>query len=1073
VSVPAAPTTPPPLSVSRPLRLSATPSQPRSERNEEQAVSHTAQRSVVDVADVKEAEEELVAYAMQPSLFAAQSTPPRTGVSGVDREVSSNTVVSFTSVAPQASVHPLQQQQQQSPPPHLDRENPASAPPSDIVAPTSASAPASTPVVAEAAAAAAVIVPPSSVSPPDSFLDADGTLPSLSDIVAADGATIAPAPLEEKEEGEEDVPARHPPRHRDKQQLQSPIKDETPLLSRLRSPTPDGPALERETVVAPPEALPLNSPLERPRPSQSSVDEPPPRAVREESPPSQPGSHPKARSTTARPPSTPPAAPSQRTHPANASQPPAAKPTASYRGHGARRAASDDSNDDEATLFFREPPRGVVREVVAPTISAAAPTTPDVDDADDGTHLTDGGESRVEVGLLDNDFVLPSSKGVAHTAAATTLFPPPRTPTVPAGQTQAAAPNGRQEEEVSHSAPQDHTPLEANLPTHRVAQRSNSPSDLAKATKDESAGAATLAVSNKDEVAKKRGKARSRSPRSRRVIDEDDEPSLQFTAPPQPRPLPPPTSLPRPASAARVELEADKDFRSTAACVSAAASHETSPRLASLPSVVATPTETGPSAVTPTAPAEQQEGGPAHRPLHQPRRPNPTDAAPRLAVGDGSVAPPRLQRSASPSASPSSAATPLADPSATGLAGPLGSHADVPTRPTLRTWSSADRPVVTDLTPALPEPQRTSPASRAAFAAASSATSPTSAAADARTVTPLASVLITADSVLDRAAAPHETDEEVETIDVRSRTATPNRASCHAPTPVVAADDDVEVTTAPRTEAGSTSAGSKININASQQTPGNPPKSESLDTPPSPSSSSPWQLQQHQDSVTVLPAVEVSAVSDAISQSSSGIGLPHDVRNDNISSLSMSMSQPADPLPASPGQPQGPPGRAGGRESRSGGTSPRRVGQGGSGSEEPAPLPTVNVDAPESNTLGLPRRASPHPAPSSNLSMEPLQLPRGSSTPIAADAVSSLPSSSRSRSGQSLVHSRSNSTLNNSPNSEAAAKRREDVTRILERIRAKRVQEQKSGAGTPTTATVASPTSFSRHESEDPLLAEE
>jgi hypothetical protein len=133
----------------------------------------------------------------------------------------------------------------------------------------------------------------------------------------------------------------------------------------------------------------------------------------------------------------------------------------------------------------------------------------------------------------------------------------------------------------------------------------------------------------------------------------------------------------------------------------------------------------------------------------------------------------------------------------------------------------------------------------------------------------------------------------------------------------------------------------------------------------------------------------------------------------------------------------------------------------------------VNVDAPESNTLGLPRRASPHPAPSSNLSMEPLQLPRGSSTPIAADAVSSLPSSSRSRSGQSLVHSRSNSTLNNSPNSEAAAKRREDVTRILERIRAKRVQEQKSGAGTPTTATVASPTSFSRHESEDPLLAEE
>lgn len=241
--------------------------------------------------------------------------------------------------------------------------------------------------------------------------------------------------------------------------------------------------------------------------------------------------------------------------------------------------------------------------------------------------------------------------------------------------------------------------------------------------------------------------------------------------------------------------------------------------------------------------------------------------------------------------------------------------------------------------------------------------------------------------------------------------------------------------------------GRRLLSGATTATPGSPPKSESIEPDSSPRSG------QLHDSGLKVP-------------SSAGIGLPRAVHNDSIGSFSMSVSQPADPLPAAPGQPRELRGRAG--ESRSGNTSPRRVEQSGAGRSGPAPLPTVNVDAPESNTLGL-RRASPN---ISDAQPQP-PLSRENSTAVVTDAISSLPPSPRSRSGQSALNSRSNSTANNSSDSDAALKRREDVSRILERIRAKKEKGQRSGVGTPTTETAASPSSSSRQGSEDPSFTME
>ncbi|KAL7696208.1 hypothetical protein NQL31_005645 [Lotmaria passim] len=889
-------TPPPPPSVSRPLRLSTTPSQPQSETREEHEASSAARRSVVDAGAVENT--------LRFNLLAAPFTPLRASPSGVDCNTSSITVVSSPSVTPQVSQHPFQRhtplhsQLQQRQPPGPETEQTMTPVQPTAVQQTEAS------LMLQPANKKVAVGRPPPTPPPTSFLDGDTTLPSVSDIVPSEKA-VPPTEVEEIATA----------------QQQGVPRDATPDAPRAQPP--------HDTVIVVVDPLLLQSPLERPRPSQSSADEPPPRVVREESQPSQPGSHPKARSTTARPPPSPPAPrhdkpKSSNTHPTMSGQ--------RSRDHAVgHRAASDDSNDDEATLFFREPPpRDTVQEVDVSVSAAAPPPSSSSHEAvaeDDTLHSAEP-TSRVAVDLLSGDFMMPSRQSSGTRSAATAA-------------TAKASPRETAEKEAE------------------------------------------------------RKQERSRSPQTRRVVDDndDDEPSLQFSAPPLPLP---PQKLPRPVALPHAELE--EEHHSNSNSYTYATSHEVSLGLVSPVSASVTPTTeheppTDQSVLQAAQQQQQQQSGPAHRPLHRPRRPQPTDAGLSLSSmssGGSGVAPPRLQRSAS--ASPSASA-PLVGSAAPGSAGPQSSgRADMPGQ---SSKSSSLERTPQSATPALAEPQRASPASRPDVAGTqqqqqcpSSSTAAAAAAAAAVTEEPT-------EEKEEEAPLAEMEEEEVETLDTRSRTATPNRAASR---PVMSA------------AAGEMSRAFE---------------------------------EEEMAATTVLLAAE----------------------NGTIESFSMGVSQPADPLPAAPDQSRSLPGRTG--ESRSGGTSPRRVVQGGSGSSEPAPLPTVNVDAPELNTMWL-RRASPKPAALPDVSDGVPPLPRGASTPVVTEAISSLPSSLRSRSTQSSARSPSSSTLNNSPPSEAAARRREDVTRILERIRAKREQEQKFGAAIPVTATAASPTSSSRYESEDP-----
>ncbi|TPP39982.1 hypothetical protein CGC21_25680 [Leishmania donovani] len=170
--------------------------------------------------------------------------------------------------------------------------------------------------------------------------------------------------------------------------------------SRLRSPTPNRvPAVWAEMHAE--EDL-ITSPVERPKPSQSFADEPPPRVVCDgNTQPVHLGSRPKDRSTTARPSSTP--------HPGSLSGTrygfeagDGEKTVAPPRHTGRlRRGASDESNDNEATLFFREPPRGEVQEV------AAEPTSIPLQKQHSG----------VAVDLLSDGFAISSRRAPAAAVA--------------------------------------------------------------------------------------------------------------------------------------------------------------------------------------------------------------------------------------------------------------------------------------------------------------------------------------------------------------------------------------------------------------------------------------------------------------------------------------------------------------------------------------------------------------------------------------------------------------------------------------------------------------------------------
>ncbi|KPI84308.1 hypothetical protein ABL78_6631 [Leptomonas seymouri] len=985
----AVPLTPPPPSVSRPLRLSTTPSQPQSEVNEERETSSVEPQSAPDMG---------AGDTIHSIIINTRSTPLRGSVSEIDREASSTTGVSSPSLTPQASDQTLQKQLQQS----LqceEAEMTASLPPSVTTETVSITMRAPT----------AVVTPSSSTQRAATLIDTDTAVPSVSGIASYGEEGIHPT---HPEGTTKQLSAPHTPKHQ-----QNHLKDDTPLLSRLRSPTPDGPSLRHELLMtAAPDAL-MSSPLGCPPPSQSFVDEPPPRAVQEESQPLRTGSYPKDRSTTARPPSSPPA----RLH--NTRSEPGIKGRDvknANSGHGTRRAASDNSSDDEATSVFRDPPPGSVREVL-PVAGAAAPPLTHGPHSE-GTVTSAEAEPRVAVHLLRDDFVMPSQRA----GTATALEP------------KATVANANAEEP---GAPAQRTPTEADLSAHALPLSSS----LSKGESTATGSAVSNAGGGKS-------KERSRTPRSRRVVDDDDEPSLQFSAPP-PLPMHPllsPATLPRPANIACVGPETDKNASSL--------SHEATLCSTSLPRASAASTDREPSTFSPTTQIMQPHRGPANRQLHHPRLPQSIDAGPSLSATCGGVAAPRLQRSAS--ASPAGPA-PLAGPSAPGPAGLVGSRPDLARRSVPS--SSVDGPNM-GVTPMLAEPQRISKASRSDMTTAPSSAAGVAEPDPARTSPASA-----------RVSTGGFEEEEVEVLGERSATATPNRATSRdyqavrvnsalqAPerATVLAAEDDLTGSDSQiSTNALHEMTSHHLSSDAATATPGSPLRSEKRDTPSS---------QPYQKELSVGPAAVVAAAASLQSlprpRSSTGIGLPHTGNSDTIGSFSMGMSQPADPLPAAPGQPRELPGRA--AESRSGATSSRLAAQQrGLGSSEPAPLPTVNVDAPESNTLGL-RRASPMPAASPTLSDAPL-IARKSSTPAVTDVATSTSSSVRSRSGQTEAHNHSDSAA-----SGAGTKRREEVARILERIRVKREQELKPEADSPTTATAASLTSSLRHDSEDASFTEE
>ncbi|KAG5493826.1 hypothetical protein JKF63_01658 [Porcisia hertigi] len=292
-----------------------------------------------------------------------------------------------------------------------------------------------------------------------------GVDPDMSSIKIVPSPSMSPQMFQQQTETQKQAPRPH----ESMRETQASI----PLLhSRLRSPTPDqlpAMSLEIDTNVAL-----ITNPIEQLRTPELFVDEPLPRLGSEEyRQPVHLGSQPKDRSTTARPSSTPHPGPhsvTRRSHKAGDGEESAAP---LRQGDRRRRDASNDSNEDEATLFFRDPPRGEVQEVT----SKPTPASPK------------GQHSQVKVDLLRDDLLMSSRKTLAE---ATTSAP-------------ASSLSSQRSSVVEEEA------------------------DVEERDPCAGAPAAPLSLSHQSSLKQSHTAA---SPRSRSV--DDNEPSLSFSAPPPP-----------------------------------------------------------------------------------------------------------------------------------------------------------------------------------------------------------------------------------------------------------------------------------------------------------------------------------------------------------------------------------------------------------------------------------------------------------------------------------------------------------------------------------------------------------
>ncbi|CAJ1992407.1 hypothetical protein conserved [Leishmania donovani] len=702
--------------------------------------------------------------------------------------------------------------------------------------------------------------------------------------------------------------------------------------SRLRSPTPNRvPAVWAEMHAE--EDL-ITSPVERPKPSQSFADEPPPRVVCDgNTQPVHLGSRPKDRSTTARPSSTP--------HPGSLSGTrygfeagDGEKTVAPPRHTGRlRRGASDESNDNEATLFFREPPRGEVQEV------AAEPTSIPLQKQHSG----------VAVDLLSDGFAISSRRAPAAAVA------PAQDVSVSPDHTSVI-----EEEEAD---------LEERVPSAGAAAKRLSLHLESPLKGVQSAASSVPAVTRgtlKDSTMKKPSSSCTRS------VVEDDEPSLSFLAPPPPLPPPPPVQpqvRPSPSQEhAHGAPEVDALARTSPAEASVSGAGHSRAMEGNDGSVASIDN----APLSPSSLSGSFAGAP-HRMLHQPRRPSASDVGPSLSSVGGAFAPPRLQRSTG--SSPSVEAQPLlcivtpGPAAAVGATASVGQHSRSGARPL--TASLPREHPCPEVTPALVEPQRPSPSAR-----------PVPAAMRTNPVTPGDPV----DSTAATAAGPSPLEEKTSPVPEKAEA---SRARLEGVTHV---DDSLR-------------CNSKVSANTMSETPG-----------------------------SRLPSIASTAAPEspmhALEELSAALRLPGVMRSDTPGNVGSAVSPLAEPLQAAPVHARELPARAGNS------AVPRSSPHEGA---SPAPLPGVNVDAPESNTLNL-ERASPRSAP-----------------PVAAQAPPSTISTPRSRSGgREGPASVRNSTPTEPPVSdEAAARRREDVANILKRIKAKKEQEQKrsSEVGTPTSPT--------------------
>nr|CAJ2471636.1 unnamed protein product [Leishmania braziliensis] len=614
-AVKAAPAPPTPLpSVSRPLRLSNTPSQPQSEgkeENEEEALGPSEKHS----SSIR---------ASSHTVLRTDSMPICSTGAGIDSETHSITLVPLPSIPQQV--------------PQLQTTTVQQAP-----------LPPSTLTVTGGLPVDHIVVVSSS------------TAPFVSGIVMTD------------QEKDASVARRNAPTLLQMQQQHTPIPatltNTPPSSSRLRSPTPDRlPAVWAGTHV---DEVLIASPIEQRRSSQSFTDEPPPRVVCDEN--KQLGhlcSRPKNRSTTARPSSTP--HPDSRSGTRRGFEARAEEETVAPPRHTDqhRRGASNRSNDDEATLFFREPPRGEVQEVASEATS---------------TSLQEQQQFCVEVDLLNEDFVMPSRRvSAAAVALASVSSVSPETTLI----------DEEEEADVEERVPS------AGTAATRPSLRAESPlkRDHTAAPSVPDVGLVPL----KDAKATKPS-----SSRNRRVVDEDDEPSLSFLAPPPP--LPPPV---RPSpSQVQTKRAQEEDALVLTSPTEASLSGTSYSQTMEDTSGAAVSTENVPH--SPLSLCGSFAGAPLRLP-HQPRRPSASDGHPSLTAVEGAVAPPRLQRSTG--SSPLTAAQPLLGTFAPGPAAAGDATAGVSQRirsgsrpPTARL--SVDCPLL-EATPALVEPRRHSPSAR-------------------------------------------------------------------------------------------------------------------------------------------------------------------------------------------------------------------------------------------------------------------------------------------------------------------------------------------------------------------------